>query len=70
MSVTKREHVLLADVFDSIAVTFSLTQTDSLHNAFRYCRVRFYASFGQPFPKQLYHVSISHRLCIQNAGLS
>ena len=30
MSVTKREHVFLADVFDSIAVMFSLTQTDSL----------------------------------------
>ena len=28
MSVTKREHVFLADVFDSIAVMFSLTQTD------------------------------------------
>ena len=25
MSVTKREHVFLADVFDSIAVMFSLT---------------------------------------------
>ena len=29
MSVTKRERVFLADVFDSIAVMFSLTQTDS-----------------------------------------
>ena len=30
MSVTKHEHVFQGDVSDSIAVMFSLTQTDSL----------------------------------------
>ena len=29
MSVTKRQHVFLADVFDSIAVMLSLNKTDS-----------------------------------------
>ena len=40
---------------------FSLLKLTVYHNAFRHCHVRFYASFGQPFSKQLYiHLSVHH----------